>query len=94
MSTLPFPPDDPSPPDAPAGASEADARIERLERRLAREREARKAAEGLLESKSRELYESNQALHALTRDLEQRVAERTAEVQRLAKIAGVALGGE
>jgi len=83
VSTLPFPPDDPSPPDAPAGASEADARIERLERRLAREREARKAAEGLLESKSRELYESNQALHALTRDLEQRVAERTAEVQRL-----------
>jgi signal transduction histidine kinase/CheY-like chemotaxis protein len=57
--------------------------VKRLERRIEREREARKTAEALLESKSRELYEVNQSLQALTRQLEARVAERTAEVQRL-----------
>jgi PAS domain S-box-containing protein len=36
-----------------------DADIDRLERRLARERQARKQAEALLEQKSRELYQSN-----------------------------------
>ena len=68
---------------APAPGAPGDERIVRLERRLEREREARKAAERLLESKSRELYQSNQSLQVLTRDLERVVAERTAEVERL-----------
>ncbi len=48
--------------------------LERLERRLARERAARKQAEEIAEQKTRELYEANLSL-------EQRVAERTAELE-------------
>ena len=47
------------------------------ERRLARERQARKAAEAILEAKSRELYLANEALRSLTSRLEGEVAERT-----------------
>jgi signal transduction histidine kinase/CheY-like chemotaxis protein len=47
------------------------------ERRVARERSARKQAEALLESKSRELYQTNQDLQHLTANLEKRVADRT-----------------
>ncbi|MFN4103190.1 MAG: ATP-binding protein [Tepidimonas sp.] len=50
------------------------------ERRLARERKARKEAEALLETKSRELYLANQQLRVLAQDLEQQVAERTADL--------------
>jgi len=82
MCPPPTPDSEPALPDAHTVADEAD-RVARLERRLAREREARKEAERLLESKSRELYEANRSLQALTRDLEQRVEERTSEVQRL-----------
>ena len=53
-----------------------------LERRFQRERQARKQAEQLLESKSLELFESNQALQLLAKDLEQKVAERTAEAEQ------------
>ncbi|MBX3274127.1 MAG: response regulator [Sandaracinaceae bacterium] len=51
-----------------------------LERALERERRARKAAEGLLEEKSRELFTANQDLRALAGTLEQQVEERTREL--------------
>ena len=47
------------------------------DRRLNRERQARKAAEAVLEAKSRELYLSNEALRSLTSRLEGEVVERT-----------------
>ncbi|MCA9108137.1 MAG: hypothetical protein KDA83_22210, partial [Planctomycetales bacterium] len=52
----------------------------RLTRRLERERAARQEAEHLLEAKSLELFQANQALKGLTTDLERQVAERTAEL--------------
>ena len=54
-------------------------RVDRLERRLQRERRAREEAERLLETKSRELYTANVSLEA-------RVEERTREL-RVAKEA-------
>jgi signal transduction histidine kinase/CheY-like chemotaxis protein len=51
-----------------------------LERRLKREKNARKQAELLLEEKSRELFESNQQLQKLADSLEQQVQERTTEL--------------
>jgi diguanylate cyclase (GGDEF)-like protein len=56
-------------------------RLERLERRLARQTSAREQAEALLESKSLELHELNKALSGLNASLEQRVAERTCELE-------------
>ena len=53
-----------------------------LERRLERERLARKQAEQLLEEKSRDLYVSNQELRELASNLEELVAMRTAELQQ------------
>lgn len=47
------------------------------ERRLARERAARQEAEKLLEDKARALFDSNEALRALTATLEAQVEERT-----------------
>jgi signal transduction histidine kinase/DNA-binding NarL/FixJ family response regulator len=47
------------------------------ERRLNRERQARKEAEAILEAKSRELYLANEALRSLTSRLEGEVVERT-----------------
>ena len=64
--------------------------LKRLERRAQREREARKQAESLLETRSRELYEANEALRKLTESLEQQVRERTAELQRAVRIAETA----
>jgi len=55
-------------------------RIARLERRLAREREARAQAERMLEQKSRELYEANEGLREAAQQLEQQVRERTREL--------------
>jgi signal transduction histidine kinase/CheY-like chemotaxis protein len=52
-----------------------------FERRIARERGARKQAEQLLEEKSRELYAANQELRALAQNLEGLVEERTAELK-------------
>jgi signal transduction histidine kinase/ActR/RegA family two-component response regulator len=54
-----------------------DGKIALYERRLARERAARHAAEKLLEDKARELFDSNEALRALAASLETQVAERT-----------------
>jgi diguanylate cyclase (GGDEF)-like protein len=54
--------------------------MQRLERRAERERNARIAAEKLLEQKSRELYLANQQLKSLAAGLEQRVEERTREL--------------
>lgn len=51
-----------------------------LLRQLQRERNARKAAETLLESKSLELYGANQELLRLNATLEERVRERTQEL--------------
>lgn len=51
------------------------------ERRVQRERNARKQAEKLLENKSLELHQKNQSLEKLAQDLEQRVAERTLELE-------------
>jgi diguanylate cyclase (GGDEF)-like protein len=56
-------------------------RVRRLERRLARQTDARVQAETLLESKSLELHESNKALAGLNASLERRVAERTSELE-------------
>jgi signal transduction histidine kinase/DNA-binding response OmpR family regulator len=54
--------------------------IELLQRRLERERQARKQAEALLEQKSLELYQTNQELRQLAEHLEELVSERTAEL--------------
>jgi signal transduction histidine kinase/ActR/RegA family two-component response regulator len=53
---------------------------DRLLRRVERERRARKEAERLLEEKSLELYEANQALQRQAAALEEQVRERTAEL--------------
>ncbi|CAO4171720.1 Diguanylate cyclase [Methylorubrum aminovorans] len=55
-------------------------RLVRLEKRLARQTSAREQAEALLESKSLELHETNKALAGLNASLEQRVGERTREL--------------
>jgi signal transduction histidine kinase/DNA-binding response OmpR family regulator len=56
--------------------------IELWKRRLERERQARKAAEALLEHKSLELYQTNQELRQLANHLEELVTERTAELAK------------
>lgn len=56
--------------------------IQRLTRRLERERAARQEAERLLEEKAVDLYRSNTALRQLADSLEQEVATRTSELQR------------
>jgi signal transduction histidine kinase/CheY-like chemotaxis protein len=56
--------------------------IDRLNKRLDRERGARKEAERLLELKSVELYEANQSLQNLANNLEQQVQTRTAELEQ------------
>ncbi|WP_396205816.1 response regulator [Gemmatimonas sp.] len=58
-------------------------RIARLERRVERERTARREAERLLESKSLELFMSNRSLQELADNLERRVEERTAEMRTM-----------
>lgn len=52
----------------------------RLQRRVEREKKARKMAEMLLEGKSRELYQVNQELRSLADSLENQVAVRTEEL--------------
>lgn len=51
--------------------------IARLQKRCSRERNARMAAEEILEQKSRELFDVNQRLAGLNEQLERQVAERT-----------------
>ena len=53
------------------------------EKRFRRERTARKESERLLEEKSLELFHANRDLKDLNADLENRVAVRTREVERL-----------
>ena len=55
--------------------------IQRLESRLARERQGRKQAESLLEEKSRTLFKANQSLQDLANSLEVRVQQRTNELE-------------
>lgn len=59
-----------------------DAEIEKYQRRLAREKQARQQAEDLLEQKSADLYEKNRELHNLSEGLEKLVAQRTAQMQK------------
>jgi two-component system, sensor histidine kinase and response regulator len=54
--------------------------VEILHRRIEREKAARKQAEALLESKSRELYQANVQLQKITEELEAHVEERTREL--------------
>ena len=61
-----------------------------IERRLQRSITARKEAERLLEEKSLELYQSNQELLKIKEDLEQRVQERTAELEEATQKAQAA----
>ena len=66
---------------APATPQTHEEAIRRLNQRLERERNARKQAEALLEQKSLDLFQSNQALQQTALELEQRVVERTAELK-------------
>ena len=61
--------------------------VERLQRRLERERASRKQAERLLEEKSLALYHANQALQASTSSLEQQVQARTQELSDALRLA-------
>jgi signal transduction histidine kinase/CheY-like chemotaxis protein len=54
--------------------------VERLKRRAERERLARKQAEGLLETRSRELFAANESLARLAQMLEQQVEDRTRDL--------------
>jgi signal transduction histidine kinase/CheY-like chemotaxis protein len=54
--------------------------VEQLERRLERERRARKAAETIAEEKTREIFETNTQLQQLNHHLEELVRQRTTEV--------------
>ena len=54
--------------------------VERLQRRLEREKQARKSAELIAETKTREIYEANRRLHAFNEHLEELVQQRTAEL--------------
>jgi signal transduction histidine kinase/ActR/RegA family two-component response regulator len=62
------------------GPTGVDERVSR--RRYERERDARKAAEALLEAKSRELFEASEALRAQTAALEAAVRDRTQELEQ------------
>lgn len=59
----------------------ADDTLERMQRRFERERQARLAAEELLENKSRELFKVNEQLHTLVDEREGQVRERTRELE-------------
>ncbi|MCU0657481.1 MAG: ATP-binding protein [Polyangiaceae bacterium] len=72
-------------PDHPPGEE-----IERLKRRVERERSARKQAEQLLEARSLELYQANQSLLAMTNSLERQVQERTVALQQAVERAEAA----
>ena len=54
--------------------------IERLNKRLDREKQARKQAEAIAEEQKRELYQANLELQRLNEKLEKRVKRRTAEL--------------
>lgn len=56
--------------------------IQKYQRRIDRERTARKEAERLLEEKSAALYEKNLELFSLSESLEKLVAQRTSQMQK------------
>lgn len=56
-----------------------------LKRRLAREQLARKQAEAILEQKALELHKANEDLIRLNESLEQKIEERTADLERSEK---------
>ncbi len=55
--------------------------LEAIKRALSRERQARKAAEAIIEKKSLDIYHVNQELLALNNSLENRILERTREIE-------------
>lgn len=55
--------------------------IEAIKRALLRERAARKQAEAIIEKKSLEIYKTNQDLKLLNNSLEQKIRERTSEIE-------------
>jgi len=54
--------------------------LDAIKRSLDRERKARKQAEAIIEQKSREIYLANQELISLNQSLEERIQERTKEL--------------
>lgn len=56
-------------------------KVQLLERRLQREKSARKQSEHFLEARSRELYDKNTELESLTDSLEETILKRTKELQ-------------
>lgn len=75
-------------------------RVERLQRRVDRERERRAEAERIAETSTRELYERQRELKELAGSLEQRVDQRTRQLEErvaqqsvLAKVSRKALEG-
>lgn len=61
---------------------DVDKKIRMLERTLAREKQARKEAERILEERALELYKTNVELQELNRNLEQKVSQRAKEIQK------------
>ncbi len=57
--------------------------IELYKKALAREKQARKLAEKIIEDKSLELYNSNMELKRINKSIEEKVHDRTAEIQDL-----------
>ena len=66
-----------------AGDARLREQVRRLERRYAREQAARHEAERLLEAKSRELYEANEALKSRAAGLEAKLGASVSETTRL-----------
>jgi len=71
---------------AAAGDARLQAQVHRLERRFTREQKARREAERLLETKSRELYDLNQVLARQASGLQAQLLESTSETTRLQQI--------
>ncbi|MBB1489197.1 ATP-binding protein [Oceanospirillum sediminis] len=61
--------------------------IKRLERRLSREKRARKEAEHLLEQKASELFQANQELQHLLKNQEELVQQRTLQLEDALEMA-------
>jgi signal transduction histidine kinase/CheY-like chemotaxis protein len=55
--------------------------LEAIKKALKRERTARKEAEAVIEKKSLEIYQANQELKKLNNSLEQKIRERTSEIE-------------
>ncbi|MCP4981267.1 MAG: PAS domain-containing protein, partial [Gammaproteobacteria bacterium] len=59
--------------------------VDRLKRRVEREKQARIQAEAIVEEKTREIYTANQTLKKLNEQLEERVRQRTTELSAAQK---------